>query len=57
MPKQHKGDTLISDLELKLVTNITTVTQINGKRRSLGVAYGQETKRVTIDNLSVTLPN
>jgi len=57
MPKQHKGDTLISDLKLKLVTDITLVTRTNGTRRSLGVAYGQRKKCVTIDSLSVTLPD
>ena len=33
MPKQHKGDTLISDSKLKRVTNYTLVTWVNDTRR------------------------
>ena len=29
MPKQHKEDTLISDVELKRVTNLVLVTDVN----------------------------
>jgi len=32
MPKQHKGDTIISDTESKCVTNLISVTQVNTHR-------------------------
>ena len=32
MPKQHKGDTLISDAELKRITNLILVTWVNKTR-------------------------
>lgn len=31
MPKQHKGDTLISDMELKHITNVKSVTWVKEK--------------------------
>jgi hypothetical protein len=57
MPKHHKGDTLISDLELKCVTSAILVTCVNGARHWLSVAHGQEPKRVTYNKLAVTLFN
>ena len=44
MPKQHKGDTLVSDLDFRRVTDITLVTWVNETCRLLVVAHGQEKK-------------
>ena len=57
MPKQHKGDTFISDLQLKHVTNFISVTRVNGTRHSLELAHGQKSKHVTNDKLLETLHN
>ena len=57
MPKQHKGDTFISDLQLKHVTNFISVTRVNGTRHSLELAHGQKSKHATNDKLLETLHN
>jgi hypothetical protein len=58
MPKQHEGDTLISDLELKHATNVTTlVTWVNETHRCSILAHGKKTKCVTNDKLLDSLPN
>jgi len=56
MPKQHKGDSSISDLELKRVTSNILVTWVNETRRLFVVVHAQETRCVANDKVSVTLP-